>query len=66
MVMHEHDGFEPQSAVRTGLPDDNDAVLLQEAGELLQVHRCHDLRHGEDDEVRGSLDVTRIGNLQGM
>lgn len=39
VLMHEHDGFQPQSTTREGLRDStsDSAVLLQEAGGLLRV-----------------------------
>jgi hypothetical protein len=35
--MRERDSFMPQSAIRTGLPGDDDPVLLREADGLLRV-----------------------------
>jgi hypothetical protein len=37
VAMWEYEGFRPQRAVRTGLPDDGDPVLLREANGLLRV-----------------------------
>jgi hypothetical protein len=37
VAMRERDEFRPQVAVRTGLPGDNDPVLLREANGLLRV-----------------------------